>query len=155
MPDNFIFLDKARHIPICFFNVQMCKATYGPIVVCIRNYKWKFNQRMADSYSQVMRNPALMVAVRVLHSKALIHLERCRISSASTGLWLFQSAGAPGTSEGLISTYRTCAANELVPQVSRAVSNSHCMRASFINTFFPASSNFWRNLAKSFLFFYF
>lgn len=59
MPDYFIFLDKARHIKISFFNRQTCKATYWTIVVYIRNYKWKFNWWMSDSYSQVMRNPAL------------------------------------------------------------------------------------------------
>lgn len=58
VPDDFIFLDKARRITICFFNRHTRKATYRPIVVYIRNYKCKSNQWMSDSYCQVMRNPA-------------------------------------------------------------------------------------------------
>lgn len=57
--DDFIFLDKERRITTCFFNGQKFKATYLPTVVYIRIYKCKLNQWMSESFSQVMRNPAL------------------------------------------------------------------------------------------------
>lgn len=153
MPDDFIFLDKARHITVCFFNRQTCKATYWPIVVYIRNYKWK-----SDSYIQ--GNEKSGVTVAALCSKALIHLKRSWLPSTSTGLWLFQSAQASGTSEGLISTYRALQMNW--SRRSPELSATHIAWELHSSTHFPCEQQVFekkkkktkRNVAKLFSVFF-
>ena len=116
MPDDFIFLDKAGDIAICFFNRQRAKASYGRTVLHIRNYKGKLRQWVCDSYSQVMRNRSYNGGEGSALWSSDSFSECCRISGARrAGLWLFQSAQASGTSEGLISTYRTCGCKWIGP----------------------------------------
>lgn len=125
---NFIFCDNARHISVCFFGIQTFKAPTQETrsMVVLR------------TTCQLKRNVSVSVseAASALLSIGMIHLECCRIASASSRLWLFRCAQASGTSEGLISTYRTCAANELVSR-SLELSATHIVWELHSSTHFP------------------
>ena len=134
-PDNFIFLDKARRITMCFFNGHTRKATYWPIVVYFRNYKCKSNRWMSDSYRQVMRNR---------HSKAPDSFAaplnfQCQHSpvtlSKCSGVWDIW----------LISTYRTRRCKWIGPPGLQELSATHFVWVLHSSTHFSTvSSNFWK-----------
>lgn len=70
-------------------------------------------------------------------------LERQRFSRAGRGL---EDASRPYL--GHLSSRSQRVANKLLLRICKAVSGSHCMKDSFINTFFSVWSNFWEKNAE-------